>query len=101
MQCLQAQGVVSCAGGIDSAVAFDGPPIPGVAAPTAPAPPSTESTPAAPTPATTESTPATAVSVEGPGSYEHSTDAEFCDEHECIENLPNGVGYIVQCADGE
>ena len=40
-------------------------------------------------------------SVEGPGSFSHATDAQFCSTHTCIENFPNGSGYIVQCADGE
>lgn len=39
--------------------------------------------------------------VEGPGSYSHSSDSQFCVTHVCIPNFPNGRGYIVQCADGE
>jgi hypothetical protein len=39
--------------------------------------------------------------VEGPGSSSHATDAQFCSTHTCIQNFPNGSGYIVQCADGE
>ena len=39
--------------------------------------------------------------VEGPGSFSHATDAQFCSTHTCIENFPNGSGSIVQCADGE
>jgi hypothetical protein len=38
---------------------------------------------------------------EEPGSYDHSTDADFCRTHQCIKNFPNGNGYIVQCQDGE
>ncbi len=26
--------------------------------------------------------------------------ADFCDTHQCIENFPNGNGYVVQCNDG-
>jgi len=51
--------------------------------------------PPAPTPAPTPSL------VEGPGSYDHSTDAEFCAINVCIANFPFGNGSIVQCADGE
>lgn len=40
-------------------------------------------------------------SVEGPGSYSHATDTQFCTTHVCIANFPNGNGFIVQCADGE
>ena len=29
-------------------------------------------------------------SVEGPGSYNHSTDAAFCSSHACIANFPDG-----------
>lgn len=82
MQCAQAQGVGSCAGGIDSGVAFRGPPIPGAASST-------------PTATTTSS------AVEGPGSSSYATDAQFCSTHQCIPNFPNGNGYIVQCVDGE
>jgi hypothetical protein len=39
--------------------------------------------------------------VEGPGSFSHATDAQFCSTHTCIENFPNGNGSIVQCDDGE
>ena len=39
--------------------------------------------------------------VEGPGSFSHATDAQFCSTHTCIENFPNGNGSIVQCTDGE
>jgi hypothetical protein len=48
-----------------------------------------------------QSTSGPAQAVEGPGSYDHSTDAGFCSSHACIANFPNGQGYIVQCADGE
>jgi hypothetical protein len=41
------------------------------------------------------------VSVEASGSYSHATDTQFCSTHQCIENFPNGSGYIVQCVDGE
>ena len=92
LRCIEAQGVVSCAGGHDSALAFAGPPIPGNTAP--PAAPGTTQT----TPATPPAPPA--APVEGPGSYDHATDAQFCGDHQCIPNFPNGSGYIVQCADG-
>ena len=59
------------------------------------APPSTSTSTPQPTP------PPSAPAVEGPGSTSHATDAEFCSTHQCIENFPNGNGYIVQCADGE
>jgi hypothetical protein len=39
--------------------------------------------------------------VEGPGSYSHATDSQFCATHVCIANFVNGRGYIVQCLDGE
>lgn len=39
--------------------------------------------------------------VEGPGSYSHAADALFCSTHSCIDNFPNGTGYVVQCVDGE
>jgi hypothetical protein len=39
--------------------------------------------------------------VESPGSTSHATDDQFCSAHACIENFPNGNGYIVQCSDGE
>jgi hypothetical protein len=29
-----------------------------------------------------------------------ASDLDFCSTHECINNFDNGVGYIVQCADG-
>lgn len=51
-------------------------------------------------PPTTSTSPPEA-SVEGPGSFSHATDAQFCSTHTCIENFPNGSGSIVQCADGE
>lgn len=34
-------------------------------------------------------------------SFSHTTDEQFCSTHLCIENFPNGDGYIVQCVDGE
>jgi transposase, IS5 family len=49
----------------------------------------------------TTSTPSPESSVEGPGSFSHVTDAQFCSTHICIEHFPNGTGYIVQCVDGE
>jgi hypothetical protein len=55
--------------------------------------------PAAPT--TSQSTSAPQPASEGPGSFDHAGDAEFCSTHGCIENFPNGNGYVVQCADGE
>jgi hypothetical protein len=45
--------------------------------------------------------PSAAPTVEGPGSTSHARDAQFCSTHQCIENFPNGHGYIVQCVDGE
>jgi len=39
--------------------------------------------------------------VEGPGSYSHATDAQFCSTHKCIAYFPHGRGTIVQCVDGE
>lgn len=50
---------------------------------------------------TSTPTPAPAPTVEGPGSTDHSTDAEFCSTHACIPSFPNGDGTIVQCADGQ
>jgi hypothetical protein len=29
-----------------------------------------------------------------------TSEADFCSTHPCIDNFDNGVGYIVQCADG-
>jgi hypothetical protein len=29
-----------------------------------------------------------------------SSAASFCSTHDCIPNFPNGIGFIVQCADG-
>ncbi len=52
-------------------------------------------------PATSSPSSTPGPSVEGPGSYSHATDAQFCSTHSCIENFPNGSGYIVQCTDGE
>jgi hypothetical protein len=49
---------------------------------------------------TAPSTP-TAQVVEAPGSTSHATDSEFCSTHNCIENFPDGNGYVVQCVDGE
>ena len=40
-------------------------------------------------------------SVEGAGSYSHSTDAQFCSTHRCIAYFPHGRGFIVQCVDDE
>lgn len=54
---------------------------------------------APPTTSTSTSTPEP--SVEGPGSFSHVTDAQFCSTHACIENFPNGNGFIIQCADGD
>jgi hypothetical protein len=90
MQCQRVAGIVSCAGGVGASVAFNGPPI------RAATPPRTTSTPPTPTPTT-----GTSVSIEGPGSSDHSTDAQFCSSHHCIPNFPNGNGYIVQCVDGQ
>jgi hypothetical protein len=43
------------------------------------------------------------VASEGPGSYSHAGDAQFCSSgtNVCIPNFPNGNGSVVQCADGE
>lgn len=86
MRCEQSQGVVACADNSTSTLAFTGPPPAN-----SPQPPAT--TQQAPTQSTE--------SVEGAGSFSHATDSEFCSSHECIENFPNGSGYIVQCTDGE
>lgn len=59
----------------------------------------TPATSTTPTPAPTNSTPESGV--EGPGSFSHATDAQFCSTHTCIDNFPDGNGSIVQCADGE
>jgi hypothetical protein len=59
---------------------------------------------APPTTSTSQPAPATpqpATAIEGAGSFSHATDSQFCSTHTCIENFPNGSGYIVQCADGE
>lgn len=86
MRCEQSQGVVACADNSTSTLAFTGPP------------PANSPQP----PATAQQTPTqTTGSVEGAGSFSHATDPEFCSRHECIENFPNGSGYIVRCADGE
>jgi hypothetical protein len=60
----------------------------------------TSSSVATPTSSTVPGTTSPA-STEGPGSFSHSRDSEFCNSHSCIENFPNGNGYVVQCADGE
>jgi hypothetical protein len=92
MHCEQAQGVVACDDNSTSTLAFSGPPPA-----TSSQPPATSSTTSAAPPTPTQST----ESVEAPGSFSHATDTAFCSTHECIENFPNGSGYIVQCADGE
>jgi hypothetical protein len=89
MHCRQAQGVVACDDNSTSTLAFSGPPPASASQP----PAASSTTPATPT--------QSAQSVEGPGSFSHATDAEFCSTHQCIENFPNGAGYIVQCTDGE
>jgi hypothetical protein len=38
---------------------------------------------------------------EGPGSYSHTEDGQFCQSHTCIENFPYGHGTVVKCSDGE
>jgi len=40
---------------------------------------------------------------EGPGSYSHTGDAQFCSTggHVCIPSFSAGSGYVVQCRDGE
>jgi hypothetical protein len=35
-----------------------------------------------------------------PSSSTASGETDFCSTHACIDNFDNGVGYIVQCADG-
>lgn len=63
----------------------------------------------APTPSQPSNQPGTAPTastpsspgVETPGSLSHATDDQFCSTHQCIQNFPNGNGYIVQCVDGE
>jgi hypothetical protein len=53
--------------------------------------------------ATGAGTSTTPVVAEGPGSYSHAGDTQFCStgSHVCIPNFPNGNGYVVQCVDGE
>ena len=36
----------------------------------------------------------------GNGAYIYSPPASFCSWFRCINNFPNGVGYVVQCSDG-
>jgi hypothetical protein len=43
----------------------------------------------------------TGTSAEGPGSFTHAGDTQFCSSHSCIPNFPNGNGSVVQCVDGE
>lgn len=62
---------------------------------TSPQPPAAQTGPVA------TSGPSSPQSVEGPGSYSHATDTAFCSTHQCIQNFPNGSGYIVQCVDGK
>src|SRR5437762_3151194 len=50
---------------------------------------------------TVTTTATVAQGVEGPGSYSHATDAQFCSTHKCIAYFPHGRGTIVQCVDGE
>ncbi|HET6871034.1 MAG TPA: hypothetical protein VFH80_34300 [Solirubrobacteraceae bacterium] len=61
----------------------------------------TQATPPPPPPPTTSPSTNPSPAVEGPGSYSHTTDSQFCATHVCIANFPNGRGYIVQCTDGE
>jgi hypothetical protein len=65
-----------------------------------PAQSATSTSPAVPTSSTVSSTTPSGSS-EGPGSLSHAGDSQFCSTHECIENFPNGNGYVVQCVDGE
>ena len=37
----------------------------------------------------------------GKGSYVTSPPAEICTYFNCINNFPNGRGYMVECNDGE
>lgn len=68
---------------------------------TTPAPPPPETTPE-PEPKTPESKPPEGEK-EGPGSFSHAEDEQFCSEHEnkCIPNFRNGHGTVVECSDGE
>lgn len=36
-----------------------------------------------------------------PGNYIYSPPAAFCNYFSCINNFPNGHGYVVECQDGE
>jgi hypothetical protein len=58
--------------------------------------------PASTAPAATPTT-SRPTSAEGPGSYSHADDVQFCSTggHVCIPNFANGNGYVVQCRDGE
>jgi hypothetical protein len=85
MHCQQAQGVVACDDNSTSTLAFNAPPAAS----------------SGNSPATSTTSTQSAQAVEGPGSFSHATDAAFCTTHHCIENFPDGSGYIVQCADGE
>lgn len=81
LRCLAADGTVACKSETgDSTLAFT--------------PPSRSSTPIVTASSTTQA-------VEGPGSYSHATDEQFCTSHSCIEHFPNGTGYVVQCEDGD
>lgn len=125
LSCMQAQGTVACATGTAS-LGFKGPAAPATKCPGArmfadhtcasasiPDPSSCPSLYAynkgicSTTPDGTQTTePATDTqpdtqAIEGPGSQSHATDQQFCTTHSCIENFPNGNGYIVQCVDGE
>jgi hypothetical protein len=65
-----------------------------------PAQSATSTSPAMPTSSTASGTTPSA-STEGPGSFSHFGDSQFCSTNQCIESFPNGNGYVVQCADGE
>lgn len=115
MHCSWSHGVAKCSGGNDAAVAWATLRTPVVAhprprptstaastaRPPTPNTPTTTSTAQPPTTSTAQPPPTPTVqAVEQPGSYDHSTDAGFCSAHQCIENFPNGRGYIVRCVDG-
>lgn len=89
LKCTNYGGYVACTGGRGAVVSFQ--------ARDALAGRGVRSTPSAPPP---QQQPQPQPSVESPGSSSHATDSQFCSIHSCIENFPNGNGYIVQCSDG-
>ena len=84
MHCQRSAGVVACDDNSNSELAFNGPP-----------PVSTSNAASSATSTSTDQ------STEGPGSFTYAGDEQFCSAHGCIENFPNGNGYVVQSRDGE